>query len=100
MRTSFRIAVAAAFIAFVTSAPSMRASSEADYHYTYYDSSLNEVGHYESDCDNQETSDGTLAGEWLQVEAISCTTPGDSFTYYHYCNGGWHPVAYVGDTSC
>ncbi|HKO55486.1 MAG TPA: hypothetical protein VJ276_06370 [Thermoanaerobaculia bacterium] len=100
MRKYFRIILAASVLWAFVSVPPAHATNDFDYHYTYYNSSLNEVGHWREDCDHEETSDGTLDGEWLQIEYISCATVGHFYEYWHKCNGSWHLVSFVGDTRC
>jgi hypothetical protein len=100
MRHIARILFAAAVVSLFASVPTAHATSEATYLTTYYDSSFNVAGWYQEDCDHNETSDGTLDGDWKEVEVTSCVTVGHSYEYYHKCPGGWRRVNYIGDTYC
>ena len=67
----------------------------------YYDSGLNNVGTSWRPCSGGLQTWGTLAGEWKEVTQQRCDYPWDEYIdYYHYCNGTWVHVAYLGDTSC
>lgn len=100
MRHWMRIVLAAAVLCLFVSVPNAYTTNDNDYIYRYYDSYQQVVGIWEEDCDHVETSEGTLDGEWLEIEMISCSTIGRTYEYYHKCNGAWHPVGFVGSTAC
>lgn len=100
MRHLARVLFAAVVVCLFVSTPASYATSEATYLTTYYDSYQNVVGWYQEDCDHGETWDGTLDGQWKEVEVTSCVTVGHHYEYYYKCSGGWRRVNYIGDTYC
>jgi hypothetical protein len=68
---------------------------------SYYDSSQQPAGWSFRSCSGSWQQDGTLAGEWKEVDIQYCDAPWDYITeYYHYCNGQWVQVSYLFDPSC
>lgn len=68
---------------------------------TYYDSNGDGVGSTYRSCTGSWEQEGTLAGEWKEVDMQYCNSPWDFVSeFYHYCNGQWVQVSSVGDSSC
>jgi hypothetical protein len=51
-------------------------------------------------CSGSLQTSGTLSGEWKEIQYASCTSNDLEYDVYHYCNGTWVQVAYLGDPSC
>jgi hypothetical protein len=67
----------------------------------YYTSSHDANGWSYRSCTGSWQQEGTLAGEWKEVDIQYCEYPYDFIIeYYHYCSGHWVQVDYLFDPSC
>jgi len=109
MRSRIRIIVAAAFMLLVVSARPLSAACEGgvsvpqewDTTIRYYNASGVGVGWEHYFCGGAYIARGTLSGTWMEeIDIECCTGETTEHAYFHWCNGDWHQVAYIGDPSC
>ncbi len=98
---SARVFISLAILAAVVAPPRVQALPEFSTVTWYYASNHDANGYSYRSCTGSWQQEGTLAGEWKEVDIQYCEYPYDfEIEYYHYCSGQWVRVAYLFDTSC
>jgi hypothetical protein len=99
-RLTFCLVASLILFASVSYAPDAQATRDFSTLTDYWTSPSVHNGSTFLPCVGSLQTTGTLSGEWKEIRYEGCNDNYLEYEVYHYCNGTWVPVAYLGDTSC